>query len=237
MYVDITTCVLYNKAMKKSIRVDDELVNTRNFTSKLVTSDEGTDKYFAIVAKCGHCGRGRYVPILFEVKARDKDAANEIIRNMPRVKSDDKEFILFLSEITYVEFLLINAINNHDPYLHSGPRKNAEYKFRIIVDEHPPKFCDKKRLLKELKTSSEYLPSQILQKYFAPNYVGDKLVYPHKVLNKGKEMLEEYYAYHTARIGFNENVYDRWHALSYYYQIFGPNNKLGIKFEKIVCRT
>lgn len=217
--------------MKKSIRINNELVNTRNFTSKIVTSNGGADKYFAIVAKCGHCGMGRYIPILFEVRARDKDAAIDIIRNIPRVKSDNKEVILFLTEITYREYLLINAINRHDPYLRSGTRKNAEYKNRFIVDEHPSRFCDKRRLLKDLKTSSDFSSSQILQKYFAPNYVGDKLVYPHKVSNNGREMLEEYYTYHAARIGFNADVGDRWHVLAYYYQVFGPNNKLGVKFE------
>ena len=74
-------------------------------------------KYFKVVAKCGHVGRKKYVPITFAVKAKNGNEAAEIARWIPRVKHQHSDAILDCEKISYEEFQEINKKNNMDDYL------------------------------------------------------------------------------------------------------------------------
>jgi hypothetical protein len=55
-----------------------------------------TDRYYRVVAKCGHVGRGMYYEGSFYVcSASGRDAAR-LVRNMPRVKHNHKDAILYV---------------------------------------------------------------------------------------------------------------------------------------------
>ncbi len=218
--------------MKRKIRVNEELIDTKTFTSTRVAEFGQGDKCYAIVAKCGHCGKGRFIPILFTLRARDREAAVEVIRNYPRVKNANPQFVLFMQEIDMAEYMLIRNLNKQDGYLNSGACENSKFKHRTIIEEYYMN-CDNKKLLEdEIKEANEYTDeSLVLQRYFAPTYINGELVYPRKVLNKGIYMLKEYYTFFVRKYGFDTNVEGRWQMLGLYYEIFGPNNELGIKVE------
>ncbi len=74
-------------------------------------------KYFKVVAKCGHVGRKKYVPITFAVKAKNGKEAAEIARWIPRVKHQHSDAILDCEKISYEEFQEINKKNELDDYL------------------------------------------------------------------------------------------------------------------------
>lgn len=74
--------------------------------------------YYKVVAKCGHVGRCKYIPIIFAVVAENGKEASKLVRQYPRVKHNHKDAILRCDEITFEEFLQIKETNNNDPYLH-----------------------------------------------------------------------------------------------------------------------
>ena len=75
-------------------------------------------RYFKVTAKCGHVGRGYYIPIDFAIVAKDGKQAASITRDKPRVKHDHKDAILSVTEITFEEFMVLRSQNDADPFLH-----------------------------------------------------------------------------------------------------------------------
>ena len=77
------------------------------------TSHMGDNKYFAVIAKCGHVGNGYFMPICFAVAAKDMDSAIKLTKEFPRVKRDAKQCIIAVAEISDVEYYLLH---NHKKY-------------------------------------------------------------------------------------------------------------------------
>lgn len=102
-----------------------------------------TNYYFEVIAKCGHVGRNRYVPIKFAIEAKNGKEAAKIARQIPRVKHHQKYAILSVNRIDYDRYQEIRIANNNDPYLkcHSKQEQNLIENFdeRIIVDLHNQK--------------------------------------------------------------------------------------------------
>ncbi|MCR4660994.1 MAG: hypothetical protein K5765_03205 [Clostridia bacterium] len=82
--------------------------------------------YFEVIAKCGHVGRGYYVPIEFAVIAEDGKEAAKMVREFPRVKHDHKDAILNVYKIDYERYLEIVEMNNNDPYLKCRSKKEQK---------------------------------------------------------------------------------------------------------------
>ncbi len=61
-------------------------------------------KYFKVLAKCGHVGKGYYYEGAFYVKSDDAKKAAAYVRTLPRVKHDHKDAILNVEEITKEEY-------------------------------------------------------------------------------------------------------------------------------------
>ena len=61
-------------------------------------------RYFNVTAKCGHVGRGYYIPITFAVKAESAAEAASVARDLPRVKHHHKDAILSVKEVNRYEF-------------------------------------------------------------------------------------------------------------------------------------
>jgi len=74
---------------------------------------------YAVLCKCGHVGRDRYMPIWFPVIASSKREAAEIAREIPRVKHGHKDAIQELKQICLNEYLDLERRNREDPYLHA----------------------------------------------------------------------------------------------------------------------
>lgn len=97
--------------------------------------------YFLVLCKCGHVGRRFYMPICFPVEAKDRKEAAAIARQIPRVKHDHKDAILFCNETDYEGFLEQSRINDNDPYLlcKSRHEQNKIMKLlepRLVADPH-----------------------------------------------------------------------------------------------------
>lgn len=98
------------------------------------------EKYFMVIAKCGHVGRKNYIPVKFAVVAESGKEAAKKVRQFPRVKHDHKDAILDVGCITIDEFLEIKDNNDNDPYLncHSRFEQNliVNLSERMVADSH-----------------------------------------------------------------------------------------------------
>ena len=117
--------------------------------------------FYEVIAKCGHVGRNKYVPIKFAVEAESGKDAAAMVRRFPRVKHHHKDAILSVAKIDYTRYLEINAINGNNPYL----KCKSKYEQRLIVgldqqleeDDHCKKVKYKKERCVEYKMRKNYL--------------------------------------------------------------------------------
>ena len=111
------------------------------------------EKYFTVIAKCGHVGRKNYIPVKFAVVAESGKEAAKKVRQFPRVKHDHKDAILNVRCITLEEFLEIREINDKDPYLncHSRQEQNLIVNLaeRMVADLHNVKQAFDKQARKD----------------------------------------------------------------------------------------
>ena len=111
------------------------------------------NKYYKVIAKCGHVGRKNYIPIKFAVVAESGKEAAKKVRQFPRVKHNHKDAILDVRCITLEEFLEIKEINDNDPYLkcHSRKEQNLIVNLteRMVTDLHNVKKAFDKQARKD----------------------------------------------------------------------------------------
>ncbi len=229
--------------MEKARIFDNQLItNDGNILDENVLSSNASENHdYAAVVMCGHVGFGYFIPILFDVRARNKEIAKRIIKNAPRVKNNITNCILEMKEISRYESLLIWSINHHDKYLVYDAKKRRVNSRKVIMPEYARMLediskgvklsnTDKVRMkyfdlkdISEIKCANQYYDYQVLQRYFAPEIVGEKICYPKKV--NMDVLLKEYFDEFTKHIGIEKE--DPF-VLLYYYKVFGPENELGI---------
>ena len=111
--------------------------------------------YYAVTCKCGHVGRQFFVRLDFPVNADSGKEAAEIARFIPRVKHDHKDAILNCAEIDYEEYLILQKINNNDPYLKcKNPQEQAHIYGFVERLETEPKY--EKQVIKSRKDVVEF---------------------------------------------------------------------------------
>lgn len=88
-------------------------------------------KYYKVTAKCGHVGRGNYVPINFAVIADSASDASQIVKRFPRVKKQLWDCIIACVEISKKEYKELLRINKNDPYLNCRCARDRS----LILDE------------------------------------------------------------------------------------------------------
>ncbi len=85
---------------------------------------KGFKNYYEVIAKCGHVGKMKYVPIKFSVIAETAEEAASLVRYFPRVKHNLKSAILSVTKIDRKRFLEIKEINDNDPYLQCSCKRD-----------------------------------------------------------------------------------------------------------------
>lgn len=206
---------------------------TDNSTGQQIYSDVFDEEmhYYAILVKCGHVGKGKYMPVVLGIEAPNKEMAIQIALRHPRVKSMRAGSpIIDIMEITKVEANYIGYINDCDPYKHGDRFFNNEItESRSVIMEQAIDFENTGNRYQvspdAVKTSDKYANVHVLQRYLAPRWSGEKLVIPKKI--NFRKALDEHFYYSTLHLGIIKN---KVAALSFYYEIFGPKNKLYIKY-------
>ena len=132
-------------------------------------------RYFIVTAKCGHVGRGNYIPIDFAVKAESASEAASYARNLPRVKHDHKDAILSVQEVDLFDYSERDWINRYDPYLKCTTRREQMQEYETIYH----------RILEESRPDRE--EAQLSEK---PVYSGKK-----RIRNVRRYAREQAFAY------------------------------------------
>ena len=216
----------------KIIRDGDYLIDSFNGAPiSKITSDDDSDKRFAVIVKCGHCGDGYFIPIMFTIMCKDVETAIERVKANPRVKRDKPNVVLGTFELTQHEQFFIQAINDHDPYLKGFQGKHDDQiRERRVYDELSRKymesrFYDKRRDDVAIKTAEDYHPYYVLERFFAPRFNGERLLHQRKVVKD--ELLREFFMQNCIRHGIKKG---EPFFLALYYQQYGKNNDLGVEY-------
>ena len=75
------------------------------------------NKYFKVIAKCGHVGKGNYVPVAFAVKAESRSAASQKVMTYRRVKKQLNDAIISCEAIDKKSYKELMQANNEFKYL------------------------------------------------------------------------------------------------------------------------
>ena len=109
-------------------------------------------KYYMVVAKCGHVGRGKCIFITFATMAKSAKEAAERARGFKRVKHGHKDAIRSVREIGFEEFVAIRAENDADPYLHC---KNVQE--QRCIEGFEARISEDKREVREARRTDKAL--------------------------------------------------------------------------------
>lgn len=217
---------------------DNKLTILSRSGATLQVFNTATTKKFAVILKCGHCGRNRFIPIVFPVSANDKKEAVAITRTYPRVKRNGDRFILMVKEISELEYKFLFNCNLYDPYL--NPQLNLKtplkdiIKARRVDDLGDTPLQIRKNLNKikyPIRTSADFPSNMTLQQAFSPRCEGGQYVYSNNI--NDSQVLKNYYKEQTLFYSF---YLGKAQFACFYYQMFGKENDLGIiyKDEKLL---
>lgn len=196
-------------------------------------------KYYAALTKCGHCGDGYFMPVLFEISAPNKHSAIEEIKNKRRVKHGGDEYILAFTEITFDEYRFLEIVNDtNDFIMTTNLNENSPIirQKRVIEPARASGFIQDVQASvgeeaglsiakRDIRTADKYGSGMILQRATAPSWYGDKLVYPSKI--NLRELLEPYFA-ECVKNGLNSRFQATF--IRRYYILYGENNSLGLTY-------
>lgn len=91
-------------------------------------------KYFKVTAKCGHVGKGNYIPIDFPVRAESGKVAAKIVRYIGRVKHHKKDAILGVCEIEFTKYQQLIKENKNNPYLNCHSKQEQKFLCKNLED-------------------------------------------------------------------------------------------------------
>ena len=211
---------------------DDLFYDTRTGSAVSFDATGSDDDCYAVLIQSGHCGKGYYIPQIRAIKANSKELAIAIARNSSRVKTERKNVVLAVTRITQIERAAIDYINACDPYRQSVNNTDAipYVQARRIAMQEAVDYENTgdygKIPLGAVRTADQYPERYVLQRHLAPSFYGDKLLYP-KNINL-RSILDDFFYYGTIEHGFNHGKVP---ALSFYYQLYGDNNRLGIRYK------
>lgn len=95
-------------------------------------------KFFEVVAKCGHVGRGFYYEGHFFVKCGSGHEAADIVKRAPRVKKDHDDVILKVSEVAKPTYLQGLEDYKNNPYFNCKSKWEQKRVLELIKDGIKP---------------------------------------------------------------------------------------------------
>ena len=184
--------------MGRKFNLDGNILYDTQTGSAVIYEDKEKIEHYAILARAGHCGKGYYIPQLLPITASNPELAIEIARKRGKIKSSRSGAIIDVMKVSELEKNFILYINDCDKYIH--------------ISHHTKEICDsimERRIAMEeavdfrnsgnrnriqactVKTADKYSNVHVLQRYLAPSYYGDKLIYPKSI--NFRDMLDEFF--------------------------------------------
>ena len=180
-----------------------EILKTEEVASKRLATDESKiyktaeqprKKFYIVLARGGHCGRGYFVPMVYRAVAYNKKEAISKARDIPRVKHDQQGGVILAEETNFLEFMFVSILNDHDPYLITNDSYSENLKERRVrsplfidgrinsaiiegKDINKQYCCD----INNIKTAEEYADDYPLQQALAPRLENGVYVFPKNI--------------------------------------------------------
>ena len=82
-------------------------------------------KYFIVIAKCGHVGKGKYIEVEFPTISSSKTNAAKSVLQAGKVKKQLKNAISAVYEVNKEEYLEVKERFKNDSYIHSHYKKEV----------------------------------------------------------------------------------------------------------------
>ena len=82
-------------------------------------------KYFIVIAKCGHVGKGKYIEVEFPTISSSKTNAAKSVLQAGKVKKQLKNAISAVYEVNEDEYLEVKERFENDSYIHSHYKKEV----------------------------------------------------------------------------------------------------------------
>ena len=144
-------------------------------------------KTYAVIIQGGHCGNGYFIPILTWRKGTDEKEVNEQLSDFSRLKKGSSRHNMYMTEITLMEGLLIEFINNYDEYLTSSNMDEANDDRRLVIpkmldiynniqggyQKNQNRYSDKN----SIKTRDSFSEDYPIQRHIGPHLVDRQYVY------------------------------------------------------------
>ncbi|GHU62897.1 hypothetical protein FACS189445_6080 [Spirochaetia bacterium] len=92
-------------------------------------------KYFSVRCKCGHVGKGNFIPLEYPIYAATAKDAAAIARNKGGVKHHHRDAIISVEEIAQEQYQLLRRAQSADPYW-KGARMNI-YNLTERIQKEP----------------------------------------------------------------------------------------------------
>ena len=138
-----------------------------------------TKKYYKVIAKCGHVGKRRYVPIAFAIKANSRHEASQLVRTFPRVKKQLDDAIISCENISKRQYKDLRRTNNQNPYLRCKTHKDqlaiANLQQQIHVNERH--YYHKKKVEPPLSYKYRKFKEELGRMVSSNHYYGDEYEY------------------------------------------------------------
>ena len=112
------------------------------------------DKYYEVVAKCGHVGRSRYYEGHIFVRANSRSEAAQIVKVMPRVKTNHQDVILENDEIGITEYTDGVSRMNNNPYFKCRSKSEQNEYWELIKENVYPE--TQLQMLHRLRENKKY---------------------------------------------------------------------------------
>ena len=122
-------------------------------------------RYFKVTAKCGHVGKNNYYKGTLFLKANNGKEAARLALDCPRVKHDQKDAILSVTEVDSIVFEAGRELNHSIHYYTCGNIQEQRMYFSEIednvfvedwVNKEPKKYAKKHSLRKAYNEDPAY---------------------------------------------------------------------------------
>lgn len=170
---------------------------------KKIYSDR-RDKNYIVLAAAGHCGHGKFRPVLHWSNTDSVFDANEEVKNYPRIKHDKKYTIITSTECTYHEGLLVKMINDKDGFLtendnSENPDKSVDDRGAVLDLIDLYRKTRDNSYLDAIRTKEYYCgDDKMLQRFCAPRRIRNEIIY-----DKNYDLrlvLGEYFTYYVKKL-------------------------------------
>lgn len=91
-------------------------------------------KYYIVIAKCGHVGRGNYIDVPFPVIAESASEAAQKALKFGRVKKQLKNAISSVNEVDEKEFYDCKHNSEFDSYLNAHCKRESKLSLSMIKE-------------------------------------------------------------------------------------------------------